>query len=122
MQLQRWLTCWLFLIFGGFLEGKDTKEDERMSKQHAKCINPLSAQCDDLLANIVTTFITSMTAESGWWCRMPTHPKGSKCRTNDLFPHFGTALGLRDHVMAELFVAIKTTKRRPNGHQTNAHA
>ena len=72
-----------------------------MSKEHEKCLKTSSAQCDDFLTNVMAMFVVPVPAELGWWHIVLAHLKRRNFRTDDLFLHFGTALGLPDRTMDE---------------------
>ena len=56
---------------------------------------------------------------SVWLHIIRSHAKGTAFPSDKLFPHFWKLLGVPDQMMTELYVSIKTIKRRKYGHQTN---
>ena len=76
-------------------------EGNAMSILDAKAINFSAAERRDALTNVVASFIVKIPPKSGWWHAIPTHRKRSIFKSDALFPHFGTVLGLPDHVTSE---------------------
>ena len=96
-----------------------TNKGNTMSILDAKAINFSAAERRDTLTNVVASCIVKIPPKSGWWHMIPIHRKGSIFKSDILFSHFGTVLGLPDYATSESFCETQVMKKGKRGHYEN---